>query len=39
MLPAAALLYLLSRRLSQRRMRAPDEPAPPITADAPLERV
>ena len=42
LLPAAALLFLLSRRLSQREAAAPtppDQPAAPVTADVPLERV
>ena len=42
LLPAAALLFLLSRRLSHREAASPAEPnqpEPPITADAPLERV
>lgn len=39
MLPAAALLFLLSRRLSQRQVQVPDQSAPAITAHVPLERV
>ena len=42
LLPAAALLFLLSRRLSQLEAAAPtppDQPAAPVTADVPLERV
>lgn len=42
LLPAAVLLYLLSRRLAQREAAAPAEPnrpGPQIPAEAPLERV